>query len=69
MRVMLGLAEAGFFPGWFCISPIGACPLPAKTGALFMMAAPITMVIGGPLSSELLELGGVAASGAGSGSS
>jgi ACS family tartrate transporter-like MFS transporter len=59
MRFLLGVAEAGFFPGiilyltyWF----------PAATRArivsLFMAAVPLATVIGGPVSGALLELHG-----------
>src|SRR5215831_11755940 len=61
LRFLLGAAEAGFFPGiilylsyWF----------PARRRAavtsLFMAAAPISVVLGSPLSSALLELDGLA---------
>jgi len=60
-RVLLGVAEAGFFPGivlfftyWFPASQR------ARTGALFMMAAPIAVIIGAPLSTLILRLDGVA---------
>ena len=60
LRFLLGAAEAGFFPGiilylsyWF----------PARRRALvvsfFMAAAPISVVLGSPLSSALLELDGI----------
>lgn len=60
MRFLLGAAEAGFFPGiilylsyWF----------PARRRALvvsfFMAAAPISVVLGSPLSSALLEMDGI----------
>ena len=55
-RVMLGIAEAGFFPGmvlfftyWFPASER------ARTGALFMMASPIAVIVGAPLSHGLLR--------------
>jgi MFS transporter, ACS family, tartrate transporter len=59
LRFLLGAAEAGFFPGiilylsyWF----------PARRRAavtsLFMAAAPISVVLGSPVSSALLELHG-----------
>jgi ACS family tartrate transporter-like MFS transporter len=58
-RVVLGIAEAGFFPGmvlfmtyWFPASER------AKTGALFMMASPIAVIIGAPLSMAILRLDG-----------
>jgi len=60
LRFLLGVAEAGFFPGiilylsyWF----------PFRRRALvtsfFMAAAPISTVLGSPLSSALLELDGM----------
>lgn len=60
LRFLLGLAEAGFFPGvilyltyWF----------PAKrraaVTALFMAAAPISTAIGSPISAVLLEMHGL----------
>jgi MFS transporter, ACS family, tartrate transporter len=55
LRFLLGSAEAGFFPGvilylktWF---PAGAR---ARTVARFMTAAPLSGVIGGPMSGALL---------------
>ena len=59
MRFLLGVAEAGFFPGillyltyWF----------PAKERArvvgLFMVALPVSGLIGSPLSGELMRLSG-----------
>ncbi len=57
LRFTLGLAEAGFFPGvilylrtWF---PANAR---ARTVAWFMTAAPLSGVIGGPVSGALLSL-------------
>lgn len=61
LRFLLGVAEAGFFPGiifylanWF--------PAAARARAIswFMTAIPISAVIGGPLSGALLGLDGVA---------
>jgi D-galactonate transporter len=56
LRILLGFAEAGFFPGiilyltyWF---PTRAR---ARTVALFMAASPITGALGGPLSGGILE--------------
>ena len=58
-RVLLGIGEAGFFPGivlyltyWI---PAGER---ARTGALFMMAAPVAVIVGGPASEALLKLDG-----------
>lgn len=59
LRFLLGAAEAGFFPGiilylsyWF--------PHHRRAGvtSLFMAAAPLSVVLGSPLSSALLELHG-----------
>jgi ACS family tartrate transporter-like MFS transporter len=62
LRFLLGLAEAGFFPGiilylsyWF------PARQRARAVALFMMASPIAGVLGNPLSGALLQyLNGVA---------
>jgi len=58
-RVLLGVAEAGFFPGmvlyltyWIPASDR------ARTGALFMMAAPVSFIVGAPVSDALLRLDG-----------
>jgi MFS transporter, ACS family, tartrate transporter len=60
-RVLLGVAEAGFFPGmvlfftyWFPASER------ARTGALFMAASPIAVIVGAPLSTWILHLDGAA---------
>jgi ACS family tartrate transporter-like MFS transporter len=59
MRVALGLAEAGFFPGIILYLTYW---IPAreraKSGALFMMAAPVAILIGAPVSEALLGLDG-----------
>jgi ACS family tartrate transporter-like MFS transporter len=59
LRFLLGIAEAGFFPGvilylkrWF---PPAAR---ARTVARFMTAAPLSGVVGGPISGALLSLHG-----------
>jgi len=60
LRFLLGVAEAGFFPGiilyisyWF--------PSDQRAGvtAFFMMAAPLATVLGSPVSGALLEMDGV----------
>src|SRR6476619_6723411 len=60
LRFLLGVAEAGFFPGiilylsyWF--------PARYRAGvvSLFMAAAPISVVLGSPISSALLEMHGL----------
>jgi MFS family permease len=60
MRVALGLAEAGFFPGavlyltyWFPQRERG------RIGALFMAAGPVALIIGPYLSTALMGLDGV----------
>ena len=60
MRFLLGLAEAGFFPGivLYLTYWIPAHER-AKNGALFMMAAPVAILVGAPLSEALLTLHGV----------
>jgi MFS transporter, ACS family, tartrate transporter len=61
LRFLLGLAEAGFFPGMVLYLTYWVpARHRARTNALFMMAAPITMVVGGPLSAQLLQIDGVA---------
>jgi len=58
-RILLGVAEAGFFPGmvlyltyWIPGSDR------ARVGALFMTAAPVSFIIGAPVSDALLRLDG-----------
>jgi len=60
MRFLLGVAEAGFFPGiilylsyWF--------PARHRAGviAMFMAAAPIAVAIGSPISAALLQMDGI----------
>ena len=60
VRFLLGFFEAGFFPGmilyltfWFPNA------YRARVIAAFMLAIPITGVIGGPLATSLLELNGL----------
>jgi len=59
LRVALGLAEAGFFPGvvLYLTYWIPARER-AKTGALFMTATPVAMLVGAPISEALLQLDG-----------
>ena len=56
-RVVLGVAEAGFFPGivLYLTYWIPAAER-ARTGALFMMAAPIAIIVGAPVSEAVLSL-------------
>jgi MFS family permease len=60
LRFLLGVAEAGFFPGviyflavWF--------PAPARTRVLgvFYFGAPVALIVGSPLSGLLLEMNGI----------
>jgi MFS transporter, ACS family, tartrate transporter len=59
MRVVLGVAEAGFFPGaiLYLTYWVPAAER-ARTGALFMTAAPVAVMIGAPASHALLALDG-----------
>jgi ACS family tartrate transporter-like MFS transporter len=59
LRFLLGIAEAGLYPGlllyltyWFPES------YRARHTANFMMAAPLSNILGGPLSTLILELDG-----------
>jgi ACS family tartrate transporter-like MFS transporter len=61
MRVLLGLAEAGFFPGIVLYLTYWVPQRErARMGALFMMAAPVAVAIGSPVSGALLKLHGTA---------
>ena len=60
LRMVLGFAEAGFFPGiilfltqWFPAEER------ARAVSRFMVAIPISAMIGGPISTALLSLGGI----------
>ena len=60
LRFLLGVAEAGFFPGiilylsyWF------PARQRAAVTALFMAAAPLSTVLGSPVSGALLEMDGL----------
>jgi D-galactonate transporter len=60
MRFLLGVAEAGFFPGillyltyWFPASER------ARVVGLFMVALPVSGLIGSPLSGELMRINGL----------
>ena len=56
MRFLLGLAEAGFFPGMiFYLRSWFPADARARTVAWFMTAATLSPVIGGPISGALLE--------------
>jgi ACS family tartrate transporter-like MFS transporter len=58
-RVVLGIAEAGFFPGivLYLTYWIPAAER-ARTNALFMTAAPVSVIVGAPLSQAILSLDG-----------
>lgn len=60
LRLLLGIAEAGFFPG---VTFLLACWFPAqyrtRVLAFFMLGVPLSSVIGGPLSGYLLQLNGL----------
>lgn len=68
LRFLLGVAEAGFFPGiilylsyWF------PAARRAQVTAIFMAAAPLSTALGSPISAALLEMHGFPATPAGSG--
>jgi MFS transporter, ACS family, tartrate transporter len=59
LRVLLGIAEAGFFPGVILYLTYWVpAQHRARTSALFMMAIPISVIIGAPVSDALLQLDG-----------
>src|SRR3954471_21629152 len=59
VRILLGLAEAGFFPGFvlYLTYWIPAAER-AHKNALFMMAAPVSVIVGAPVSEAILGLHG-----------
>jgi MFS transporter, ACS family, tartrate transporter len=60
LRVVLGIAEAGFFPGMVLYLTYWVPARErARAGALFMTAAPVAVLVGAPLSEALLSLDGV----------
>jgi ACS family tartrate transporter-like MFS transporter len=60
LRFLLGVAEAGFFPGViYYLSLWYPTAHRARAIAAFMTAVPVTGLIGGPLSGALLELDGL----------
>ncbi len=60
LRFLLGVAEAGFFPGViYYLSLWYPAAHRARAIAVFMTAVPVTGLIGGPLSGALLELNGL----------
>lgn len=59
LRFLLGLAEAGFFPAiMYYLSQWYPASMRATSGARFMIAIPLSGVIGGPLGGWLLGLNG-----------
>jgi ACS family tartrate transporter-like MFS transporter len=59
IRLLLGIAEAGFFPGVIYFLSIWF-PVQFRTRVLawFTVATPISFLVGGPLSTSLLQLHG-----------
>ncbi len=58
-RIVLGLAEAGFFPGMVLYLTYWIPEAErARTNALFMMAAPIAIAVGAPVSEAVMRLDG-----------
>lgn len=61
LRFLLGLAEAGFFPGIvFYLTYWYPARERARVMALFYLAIPMSIIIGAPVSSSLLSLHGIA---------
>ncbi|HZV60635.1 MAG TPA: MFS transporter, partial [Candidatus Eremiobacteraceae bacterium] len=60
MRFLLGVAEAGFFPGVaFYLSTWFPAQYRARALAWFILAIPVSSVLGGPMSGMLLQLNGL----------
>jgi MFS transporter, ACS family, tartrate transporter len=60
LRFLLGVAEAGFFPGAaFYLAQCFPPDYRAKIFAWFLVGIPASVVIGGPVSSLLLEMDGI----------
>jgi MFS family permease len=58
LRFALGVAEAGFFPGILLYLTYWLAAERARVVGLFMVAIPVSGLIGSPLSSELLGFDG-----------
>jgi MFS family permease len=57
VRVLLGIAEAGFFPGViFYISLWFPASVRARVLGIFYFGFPLSMIVGGPLSGALMDL-------------
>ncbi|UGB01661.1 MFS transporter [Leclercia sp. G3L] len=60
LRFLLGVAEAGFFPGIILyLSYLFPAQKRAQVTAIFMAAAPISTALGSPISAALLEMHGM----------
>jgi len=61
VRFLLGIAEAGFFPGMIFYLTLWFPPTyRARVNAYFYSGIPLAFVLGGPLSSLILEMDGIA---------
>ena len=61
IRFLLGVAEAGFFPGMIFYLTLWFPPAyRARVNAYFYSGIPLAFVLGGPLSSLILEMDGIA---------
>ena len=61
LRILLGIAEAGFFPGIiFLLSLWFPAAYRGRVVGYFMAAIPLSTVIGGPISGALLSMDGIA---------
>jgi ACS family tartrate transporter-like MFS transporter len=60
LRFLLGVAEAGFFPGMILYLTVWfPARMRAKITAVFMMAIPMSSVLGAPVSTSLLNVSGL----------
>lgn len=61
VRFLLGIAEAGFFPGMIFYLTLWFPPaFRARVNAYFYSGIPLAFVLGGPLSSLILQMDGIA---------
>ena len=61
MRFLLGVAEAGFFPGMmFYLTLWFPKAYRAQLSAFFIVAQPLAFIVGGPLSTRILGMNGIA---------
>src|SRR6516165_9149069 len=70
LRFLLGAAESGFFPGMmYYLSLWFPAAYRARFAAMIMLGSAVTLVFGGPVSTLLLDMDGIAGFHAGNGCS